>query len=95
MAYGLYSDDIINDLLRVKRNNIPVTTTPDQAARFSQLNQQSYGMPGPMLVRATQTNANDQFVAELQDRVVQREESISWSYSCSVSFIGSDRHVCP
>ena len=77
MAYGLYSDDIINDLLRVKRNNIPVTTTPDQAARFSQLNQQSYGMPGPMLVRATQTNANDQFVAELQDRVLQREES-SW-----------------
>ena len=41
MAYGLYSEDIINDLLRVKRNNIPVTTTPDQAARFSQLNQQS------------------------------------------------------
>ena len=77
MAYGLYSDDIINDLLRVKRNNVQVTTTPDLAARFSQLNQQSYGMPGPMLIRATQTNANDQFVAELQDRVLQREES-SW-----------------
>ena len=77
MAYGLYSDDIINDLLRVKRNNIPVTTNPDLAARFSQLNQQSYSMPGPMLIRATQTNANDQFVAELQDRVLQREES-SW-----------------
>jgi len=77
MAYGLYSDDIINDLLRVKRGNIPVQTTPEQALRFSQINQQSYGMPGPMLARAAQTNLDDQFIAQLQDRVLQREES-SW-----------------
>ena len=77
MAYGLYSDDIVNDLLRVKRSNIPVRTTPEQALRFSQINQQSYGMPGPMLARAAQTNLDDQFIAQLQDRVLQREES-SW-----------------
>ena len=72
MGLGLFSDDIVLDILRPRQK-----VTSDIAKKFSTLNQNSYNVPGPVLVRGAQQNIDDAFLSQLQDRVIQQEES-SW-----------------
>ena len=73
MGIGLYSEDIVNDLLKVKK-----AVTPDVAKQFSNLNQKAYNVPGPLLRSAAEQNVDDNFFNELQQRVNERDQS-SWS----------------
>ena len=67
MGIGLYSEDIVNDLLKVKK-----AVTPDVAKQFSNLNQKAYNVPGPLLRSAAEQNVDDNFFNELQQRVNEK-----------------------
>jgi len=69
MGIGLYSEDIVNDLLKVKK-----AVTPDVAKQFSNLNQKAYNVPGPLLRSAAEQNVDDNFFNELQQRVNERDQ---------------------
>ena len=73
MGIGLYSEDIVSDLLKVKK-----AITPEVAKQFSNLNQKAYNVPGPLLRSAAEQNVDNDFFNELQQRVNERDQS-SWS----------------
>ncbi len=80
MGIGLYSEDIVNDLLKVKKK-----VTPEVAKQFSNLNQKAYNVPGPMLRTAAEQNLDDNAFNELQQRVNERDQG-TWSKLKSATY---------
>jgi len=80
MGIGLYSEDIVNDLLKVKKK-----VTPEVAKQFSSLNQKAYNVPGPMLRTAAEQNIDNDFFDQIQQRVNERDQG-TWSKLKSATY---------
>jgi hypothetical protein len=80
MGIGLYSEEIVNDLLKVSKK-----VTPEVAKQFSSLNQKAYNVPGPMLRTAAEQNIDDNAFSELQKRVNERDQG-TWNKLKSATY---------
>jgi len=80
MGIGLYSEDIVNDLLKISKK-----VTPEFAKQFSSLNQKAYNVPGPLLRTAAEQNIDNNSFTELQQRVNERDQG-TWSKLKSATY---------